>query len=70
MDGKWVDSISDLKTRRQDAELAGGQAGIEKQHSRGKLTARERMQALFDDDTFVELNSLMTSGETDFGMDK
>ena len=70
MDGKWVDSISDLKKRQQEAELAGGEAGIEKQHSRGKLTARERMLALFDDDTFVELNTLMTSGATDFGMDK
>ena len=70
MDSKWIDSINDLKTRQQEAELAGGQAGIEKQHARGKLTARERMEALFDDGTFVELNSLMTSGATDFGMDK
>ena len=70
MDDKWVDSVTDLKARRDEAMFAGGQAGIDKQHSRGKLTARERMDALFDDDTFVELGSLMTSSATDFGMDK
>ncbi|MBO4635736.1 MAG: acyl-CoA carboxylase subunit beta [Clostridiales bacterium] len=70
MDDKWVDSINDLKIRREEALNAGGTAGIEKQHSRGKLTARERMEALFDDDTFVELGSMMTSSATDFGMEK
>ena len=49
---------------------AGGLDRIAKQHAAGKLTARERMEALFDDGTFVELDDMITSRATDFGMDK
>lgn len=70
MDNKWIERIEDLSKRREDIYAAGGEARVAKQHSQGKLTARERMEALFDDDTFVELNDMVTSHATDFGMDK
>lgn len=70
MDNKWIERIEDLSKRRDDIYAAGGEARVAKQHSQGKLTARERMEALFDDDSFVELNDMVTSHATDFGMDK
>jgi len=70
MDEKWFDAISRLEESRQKLSLGGGQARIDKQHASGKLTARERMEALFDDDTFIEINDMIESRATDFGMDK
>ncbi|MBP3265771.1 MAG: acyl-CoA carboxylase subunit beta [Clostridiales bacterium] len=70
MDEKWTKALDRLESRRETVQAAGGQARIDKQHASGKLTARERMEALFDDDTFVEINDMMTSRAVDFGMDK
>lgn len=70
MDQKWQDSIDRLNRKRNKVAEAGGLDRIAKQHSSGKLTARERMEALFDDTTFVEINDMITSRATDFGMDK
>lgn len=70
MNEQWQAKISQLEARREDAAAAGGTARIEKQHNSGKLTARERMEALFDDGTFVEINDMISSRVTDFGMDK
>lgn len=70
MDKIWEDKINDLKVLRTKVEEAGGENRIAKQHASGKLTARERLEALFDDDTFVEINDMMTSRAVDFGMDK
>lgn len=70
MDEKWSNDIKKLEEKRASIALAGGQARIDKQHSSGKLTARERMEALFDDDTFVEIDDMITSRASDFGMDK
>ena len=70
MDEKWTKSIDDLTARRDSILEAGGQARIDKQHASGKLTARERMEALFDDGTFVETDDMVSSRATDFGMDK
>ena len=70
MDQKWQDSIDRLNRKRNKVAEAGGLDRIAKQHSYGKLTARERMEALFDDGTFIEINDMMTSRATDFGMDK
>ena len=50
------------------AQLAGGQARIDKQHEAGKLTARERISALLDDGSFVELDKFVTHRCADFGM--
>ncbi len=66
----WKNKLEDLEKRRGTAQAAGGPERIEKQHASGKLTARERMEALFDDDTFVEINDMISSRATDFGMDK
>src|SRR5271157_6180061 len=49
---------------------AGGQDKIDKQHKEGKLTARERIDLLFDKETFVELDYFVTHRCTDFGMEK
>ena len=70
MDEKWAKALKDLDTRRAEILGAGGQTRINKQHASGKLTARERMEALFDDDTFVEINDMITSRATDFSMEK
>ncbi len=70
MENRWEIQSRDLEERRRRTALGGGQARIDKQHASGKLTARERMDALFDDGTFVELNDMVTSRATDFGMEK
>ncbi len=70
MDINWKNHVDDLKRRRKIIENAGGEDKIAKQHDSGKLTARERLEALFDDDTFVEINSMILSRAADFGMEK
>lgn len=70
MDEKWIKALDTLDEKRALVMKAGGEARVEKQHASGKLTARERMEALFDDDTFMELNDMMSSRATEFGMDK
>ncbi|MEM9258689.1 MAG: acyl-CoA carboxylase subunit beta [Bacteroidota bacterium] len=50
------------------AQLGGGQARIEKQHAKGKLTARERLHLLLDANSFEEIGALVTHRTTDFGM--
>ena len=70
MDEKWARDISKLESLRRSISEAGGIERIEKQHASGKLTARECMEALFDDDTFVEIDDMVSSRAVDFGMDK
>ncbi len=55
---------------KQEAEVGGGQERIEKQHSSGKKTARERVLELLDHGTFNEIDKLVTHRATDFGIDK
>ena len=57
-----------LEENTKKAELGGGQARIDKQHSVGRLTARERIEILLDKGTFVELDKFVTHRTTDFGM--
>ncbi|MGZ6338904.1 MAG: acyl-CoA carboxylase subunit beta [Candidatus Limnocylindrales bacterium] len=54
---------------RSTARLGGGQARIEQQHARGKLTARERLDLLLDPGSFVEFDTFVTHRATDFGLD-
>lgn len=61
---------SDLKEKREEAFLGGGQKRIDQQHKKGKLTARERIDLLLDDDSFVEYDAFMEHRCTDFGMSK
>ncbi len=60
----------ELARKKQEAALGGGVRRIEAQHKRGKLTARERLNTLLDDDTFEELDSLMTHRTVAFGLEK
>lgn len=57
-------------TIRERSIQGGGQARIDKQHSAGKLTARERLDLLFDTGTFVEIGGAIETRIHDFGMDQ
>lgn len=70
MGNSWADKINEFNTRRKKIENGGGKERVAKQHSLGKLTARERINLLFDKGTFVEINSMILSRAMDFGMDK
>ncbi len=59
-----------LQELQQKAYLGGGEKALERYRSKGKLTARERLDLLFDKDSFVELNDLAQSQCIDFGMEK
>src|SRR5216110_669392 len=61
------DTLADLERR---AELGGGEARLRRQHEAGKLTARERIELLFDPGSFEELDKLVTHRCRDFGMDE
>jgi propionyl-CoA carboxylase beta chain len=61
--------IDYLKQLEQRAELGGGEERRRRQHEAGKLTARERMDLLFDPGTFEELDKLVTHRCRDFGME-
>ena len=58
----------DLARKKQEARLGGGQRRIDAQHKRGKLTARERIDALLDEGTFEEFDSFVTHRSTEFGL--
>ena len=60
-------TLADLERR---AELGGGQARLDRQHAGGRLTARERIELLFDPGTFEEVDRLVTHRCRDFGMDQ
>ncbi|MBO8152657.1 MAG: acyl-CoA carboxylase subunit beta [Candidatus Marinimicrobia bacterium] len=60
--------IIELKNKIELAKLGGGREAIEKQHKRGKLTARERLNLLLDEESFEELDMFKTHSCTDFGM--
>ena len=61
--------IARLQGMRAESLLGGGEERIEQQHSRGKLTARERLDLLLDPDSFVELDAFVTHRSSDFGLD-
>ena len=62
--------LEELERRKQQSELGGGQARIDRQHNEGKLTARERIHLLYDPGSFQELDQLVVHRSNDFGMDK
>lgn len=59
-----------LKKQRKDAKKGGGERRIEKQHDKGKLTARERLDLLLDKDSFEEIDPFVTHRSTDFGLEE
>jgi len=61
--------LPELQRRLEEAAVGGGPERIDKQHSAGKLTARERVEMLLDPGSFVEIDALVTHRCRDFGMD-
>ena len=64
------DKVKELLELRAKARLGGGEKRIEKQHSQGKMTARERIQMLLDEGSFEEMDMFVTHRCANFGMDK
>ncbi len=62
--------LADLDRRIDEAVHAGSAKAVEKQHAKGKMTARERIEKLFDDGSFVELDELARHRSTAFGLEK
>ena len=60
--------IADLERRRYEAVHAGSAQAVAKQHERGKLTARERIELLCDPGSFTEFDELARHRATDFGI--
>ena len=59
-----------LQTKMATAVKGGGEARIKAQHNKGKLTARERIALLMDENSFEEIGMFVTHRSTDFGMEK
>jgi len=64
------DKLAELRRRREEILAGGGPEKAAKQHERGKLTARERLDLLFDPGSFVEVQTFVTHRCHDFGMDR
>ncbi|NDD35292.1 MAG: methylmalonyl-CoA carboxyltransferase, partial [Flavobacteriia bacterium] len=63
-------AIQRLQDLREEAMQGGGSKRIEAQHAKGKLTARERLDVLFDPGSFEELGQMVTHRSTLFGLDQ
>jgi len=61
-------NIAEMEKRRDAARMGGGQKRIDAQHARGKLTARERLRILLDEDSFEETDMYVEHNCVDFGM--
>ena len=61
--------LADFRDRRDRTQAPAGEAAVEKQHNRGKHTARERIDMLLDEGSFVEFDALAVHRTTAFGMD-
>ncbi len=68
--GTTAGKIADLKQRYHEAVHASGEAAIQKQHAKGKKTARERIEMLLDPGSFVEIDEFVRHRSTAFGMDQ
>ncbi len=62
--------VEELRRRKAHAEGGGGQARVSAQHAKGKLTARERIELLLDEDSFMEGDTLVEHGCRDYEMDR
>src|SRR5256886_1505198 len=62
--------LADLHRRNEEAVHAGSQRAVDKQHAKGKKTARERIDMLLDPDSFIELDELARHRSTNFGQEK
>ena len=64
-----ADKLDRLRTMREEARQGGGAKRVEGQHARGKLSARERLELLLDEESFTEIDAFVTHRATDFGLD-
>ena len=64
------EKIAQMNAKKEHLMQGGGQARIDKQHGKGKMTARERINMFFDEGTFVELDLFMKHRCTNFGQEK
>ena len=62
--------IEELNKKIAEAQLGGGQKRIDSQHSKGKLTARERVHFLLDEGSFEEIGMFVTHRSVEFGLEK
>lgn len=62
--------LADLRRRNEEAVHAGSARAVEKQHAKGKKTARERLELLLDPGSFIELDELARHRTTNFGIDR
>lgn len=64
------DRNAELRARKAEARTGGGEAAVERQHKRNKLTARERIEKLLDHDSFVETDMLVRHRSHGFGIEE
>lgn len=64
-----MDKLTELMQKRALVEQGGGEKRIQRQHAAGKKTARERVEYLFDTDSFIEMDTFVTHRCTAFGME-
>lgn len=64
------EKIKRLKEKREEAKKGGGEKRIKKQHDKGKLTARERLDLLLDEDSFEEIDPFVTHRSEAFGLEE
>ena len=69
-DASGESPLEELRRRREESRLGGGEERIERQHERGKMTAHERVEYLVDDGTFVEVDPFVEHRSTNFGMEE
>ncbi|MGN6556696.1 MAG: carboxyl transferase domain-containing protein, partial [Solirubrobacterales bacterium] len=63
------EKLAYLRELREAAIHSASEAAVEKQHAKGKMTARERIEKLFDEGSFVELDELARHRSTNFGLE-
>ncbi len=65
-----TEKLKELIELRAKARVGGGEKAIEKQHAKGKFTARERIAMLLDEGSFEEMDMFVEHRCTNFGMEK
>lgn len=68
--GNYSGKANELQKKISVVEQMGGEQRVEKQHAKGKLSARERINLLFDEGTFREIDMFVRHRSTNFGMEK
>src|SRR5215472_7067168 len=64
------DKLELLERRAAESEQGGGERRVQAQHAKGKLSARERLDLLLDENSFVEFDRFVVHRSTDFGLDQ